>query len=88
MTGPRTEVTDEALMIRFQRGDRAAFTQLVRRHQTGLYNFALRQIRVQAVAEDIVQEVAARILTRHMAFSSVDGITRSFRVERSTVLTQ
>ena len=29
-----------------------------------------------ATAEDIVQEVAARILARHMAFSSVDGLMR------------
>ena len=29
-----------------------------------------------ATAEDIVQEVAARILARHMVFSSVDGLMR------------
>ena len=62
MTGARNEVTDEALMIRFQRGDRAAFTQLLRRHQTGLYNFALRQLRVPAVAEDVVQEAFVRVV--------------------------
>jgi RNA polymerase sigma-70 factor (ECF subfamily) len=62
MTGSRSEVTDEALMIRFQRGDRSAFAQLVRRHQTGLYNFALRQLRIQSVAEDIVQEAFVRVV--------------------------
>jgi RNA polymerase sigma-70 factor (ECF subfamily) len=49
-------------MIRFQRGDRAAFTQLLRRHQTGLYNFALRQLRVQSAAEDVVQEAFVRVV--------------------------
>jgi RNA polymerase sigma-70 factor (ECF subfamily) len=62
LTGARTEVSDEALMIRFQRGDRAAFTQLLRRHQTGLYNFALRQLRLQAAAEDVVQEAFVRVV--------------------------
>jgi RNA polymerase sigma-70 factor (ECF subfamily) len=61
LTG-RSDVTDEALMIRFQSGDRAAFTQLVRRHQTALYNFALRQLRVQSVAEDVVQEAFVRVV--------------------------
>ena len=41
----RSEIADEALMIRFQSGDRSAFTLLVRRHQSPLYNFALRQLR-------------------------------------------
>ena len=62
MTGQRPEVTDEQLMVRFQRGDRSAFTSLVRRHQTALFNFALRQLRVQSVAEDVVQEAFVRVV--------------------------
>ena len=62
MSGSRSEVTDEVLMIRFQRGERAAFTQLVRRHQVALYNFALRQLRVKALAEDVVQETFVRVV--------------------------
>jgi RNA polymerase sigma-70 factor (ECF subfamily) len=62
VTSSRVEVTDEVLMIRFQRGDRTSFTQLVRRHQTGLYNFALRQLRVQSAAEDVVQEAFVRVV--------------------------
>ena len=62
VTVPRSDVTDEALMIRFQRGDRAAFTLLVRRHQTGLFNFALRQLRLRAMAEDVVQEAFVRVV--------------------------
>ena len=67
MTSARTE-TDEALMIRFQRGERAAFTQLVRRHQTGLYNFALRQLRIASVAEDVVQEAFVRVVQNALEF--------------------
>ncbi len=62
MTTGRGEVTDEALMIRYQRGDRSAFALLVRRHQTPLYNFAFRQLRVQSAAEDVVQEAFVRVV--------------------------
>lgn len=53
---------DETLMLRYQQGDRAAFALLVRRHQTHLYNFALRQVRVPQVAEDVVQESFVRVV--------------------------
>jgi RNA polymerase sigma-70 factor (ECF subfamily) len=62
VTGPRTDVSDEALMVRYQQGDRSAFTLLVRRHQTSLYNFALRHIGAPQVAEDIVQETFVRVV--------------------------
>src|SRR5436190_1677270 len=53
---------DETLMLRYQGGDRASFAQLVRRHQTALYNFALRQVRIPQVAEDVVQETFVRVV--------------------------
>lgn len=56
------DVSDETLMVRFQRGDRGAFAQLVRRHQGPLFNFALRQLRTKAAAEDIVQEAFVRVV--------------------------
>jgi len=59
---PGRDVTDEALMIRFQRGDKAAFAALVRRHQTPLYNFSLRHLRVQSAAEDVVQDAFVRVV--------------------------
>ncbi|WP_394820608.1 RNA polymerase sigma factor [Pendulispora albinea] len=62
MTGARVEVTDEALMIRYQRGDGSAFAQLVRRHQTSLYNFAFRQLGVGQLAEDVVQDAFVRVV--------------------------
>jgi RNA polymerase sigma-70 factor, ECF subfamily len=61
--GPsRSEVTDEALMVRFQSGDRAAFAVLVRRHQSPLYNFALRQLRSGSAAEEVVQDAFVRVV--------------------------
>jgi RNA polymerase sigma-70 factor (ECF subfamily) len=64
----RSDGTDEALMTRFQRGDRAAFTLLVRRHQAPLYNFALRQLRSSAAAEDVVQETFVRVAQNAVDF--------------------
>ncbi len=61
MTGGH-DPTDEALMIRFQRGDRAAFALLVRRHQGPLYNFALRHLRAPQLAEDVVQDAFVRVV--------------------------
>jgi RNA polymerase sigma-70 factor (ECF subfamily) len=60
--------SDETLMLRYQQGDRAAFGQLVRRHQTALFNFALRQVRVQQVAEDVVQEAFVRVVSNAAEF--------------------
>jgi RNA polymerase sigma-70 factor, ECF subfamily len=65
--GP-AEVPDEVLMVRFQRGDRSAFTNLVRRHQAPLYNFALRQLGAQSVAEEVVQETFVRVVQNAAEF--------------------
>lgn len=68
MITPRTELSDEALMLRFQGGDRACFVTLVRRHQAPLYNFVLRQVRVPAVAEDLVQDIFVRVVQNAVDF--------------------
>ena len=68
MTAPGKDPPDETLMLRYQQGDRAAFAQLVRRHQMPLYNFALRQVRVPQVAEDVVQEAFVRVVQNAVDF--------------------
>ncbi|HEY6462669.1 MAG TPA: RNA polymerase sigma factor [Polyangiaceae bacterium] len=62
MSSSRTEPADEALMIRFQSGDRSAFTLLVRRHQGPLFNFAFRHLRNQPGAEEVVQDAFVRVV--------------------------
>ena len=62
MTTPRGDVSDEALMIRYQRGDQTAFALLVRRHQGALYNFAIRHVRAPQVAEEVVQDAFVRVV--------------------------
>jgi RNA polymerase sigma-70 factor (ECF subfamily) len=68
VTATRTEASDEALMIRFQGGEREAFTLLVRRHQVSLYNFAFRQLGSAPAAEEVVQEAFVRVVQNASEF--------------------
>ncbi len=49
-------------MLRFQRGDVSAFSELVQRHKRPLFNFLLRQLRSRPAAEDGLQEVFLRVV--------------------------
>lgn len=64
---------DVALVGRAQRGDRDAFTQLVRRHQRGMWHLARRYLRSDADASDATQQAFVR------AYRALDG----FRGEAS-----
>ncbi len=64
----RPELTDEMLMVRFQRGEVAAFAELVQRHKTRLFNFALRHVQSRSTAEDILQDVLLRVVHKAQDF--------------------
>jgi len=64
----REEVTDEVLMVRFQRGDRQAFTSLVKKHKTAIYNFVLRLVRSPSAAEDLAQDVFVKVVQNAVDF--------------------
>jgi RNA polymerase sigma factor (sigma-70 family) len=49
--------TDEDLMLRFGRGDGAAFELLYRRHESRVYRYLHRNLRNEAGANDLMQEV-------------------------------
>lgn len=55
-------------MLRFQRGDVSAFSDLVARHKTPLYNFVLRHVRSSAAADDILQDVFLRVIQNSADF--------------------
>lgn len=55
-------------MLRYQRGDRSAFAELVRRHKSPLYNFVLRHTRSPSAAEDVTQETFLRVVQRAAEF--------------------
>ena len=61
-------VSDEVLMMQFQGGDRSAFTVLVRRHKTPIFNFILRQVRTKSTAEDLTQDVFVRVVQNAATF--------------------
>ncbi|MGA7743325.1 MAG: RNA polymerase sigma factor [Polyangia bacterium] len=55
-------MTDEALMAAYQKGDVAAFSELLERHEKRLWNFLRRFVRDKATAEDLLQEVFLRVV--------------------------
>ncbi len=68
MAGLREDATDEMLMVRYQRGDREAFAELVRRYKTRIYNFTLRHLRSAPAAEDVTQDVFLRVVQKAAEF--------------------
>ena len=49
--------SDENLMMRFGRGEAAAFETLYHRHESRLFRYLYRQLHDQASADDLMQEV-------------------------------
>jgi RNA polymerase sigma factor (sigma-70 family) len=49
--------SDENLMLRFGRGDAAAFEDLYRRHEARVFRYLRRNVRNEATANDLMQEV-------------------------------
>ena len=49
--------SDESLMLRFGAGDIAAFDALYARHELAVWRFVFRSVRVQAIADDLLQDV-------------------------------
>jgi RNA polymerase sigma-70 factor (ECF subfamily) len=86
---PLAELSDEDLMVRYQRGERQAFVVLVRRHQQVLYNFALRQLRAPSAAEDVVQEAFVRVVQNATEFKHESRfLTWAFTIVRNLCIDQ
>lgn len=54
--------SDEALMVEFQRGSRAAFEELFARHRDAIHAFFRRRLPDRAQAEDLTQETFLAVL--------------------------
>jgi RNA polymerase sigma factor (sigma-70 family) len=63
-----SKVKDEALVALAQQGDGKALEQLIKRHQTWIYNIALRMVFSPQDAEDVTQEVLIKIITSLAGF--------------------
>jgi RNA polymerase sigma factor (sigma-70 family) len=49
--------TDESLMLRYAAGNLQAFNLLYERHEMGVWRYVFRSVRVQAIADDLLQDV-------------------------------
>lgn len=84
-----TEPSDLELVVRAQKGDTEAFSELVKRHQHLVYNLAYRFMRENALAEDMAQEAflkAYRLLKGFRGDCSFS--TWLYRVTVSVCLTE
>jgi RNA polymerase sigma-70 factor, ECF subfamily len=57
-----TMISDEALMLEFQRGSREAFTELFARYRDPLYGFFRRRLASRDRAEDLAQETFLAVI--------------------------
>lgn len=57
-----TELTDEALVKRFKRGDENAFSALLARHKNPVFNFLFKYLGSEENAEEAFQEVFLRVI--------------------------
>lgn len=62
MTEGHAESSDEMLMVRYKRGDRDAFAELVRRYQRPLYNFSVRYLGNRDAAREVTQDAFLRLV--------------------------
>jgi RNA polymerase sigma factor (sigma-70 family) len=57
-----SQETDESLMMRFGRGEAAAFEFLYRRHESRVFRYLRRNVKNEATANDLTQEVWFAVL--------------------------
>lgn len=56
-SAPPHDDADETLMLRYASGDLGAFDRLYARHELAVWRFVFRSVKVQAVADDLLQDV-------------------------------
>ena len=65
---------DQSLVLRARSGDRQALEGLVQRHQTWIYNIAIRMLHHPQDAEDATQEILIKVLTRLSSFEGPEQL--------------
>ena len=60
--GEQEAISDERLMLAWVAGDASAFDQLYAHHRGRLFRFLLRQVREQALAEELFQDVWQKVI--------------------------
>src|SRR6266481_1898699 len=59
---------DQALVVRVRSGNREGLEELVQRHQSWIYNIAVRMLYHPQDAQDATQEILIKMLTRLSSF--------------------
>jgi RNA polymerase sigma-70 factor (ECF subfamily) len=78
---------DPDVLRRAQKGDREAFTQIVRTYETPIHNYILRLTGDRTLAEDLTQEVFVRVFNGLPKFSlRCKFTTWLFQVTKNRVL--
>src|ERR1700752_255215 len=78
---------DESLMLRFAGGDVRAFERLYDRHERPMYRFLLRSVRIQAVADELLQEVGISVIRAAKSYQPQAAFTTwLYRVARSRLI--
>jgi RNA polymerase sigma-70 factor, ECF subfamily len=77
MSDPQT-LCDEELLRLTRAGDESAFTLLYRRHQAGIYRFALQMSADKSVADDVTQEVFLALIHDSSRFDVNRGSLSSY----------
>jgi len=78
---------DALLLQRFQQGDDAAFLELFRRHNPGLFRYCLKVLGNQNEAEDVVQDTWEKIIRLRKATQVVSNPSGlMFRIARNACI--
>jgi RNA polymerase sigma factor (sigma-70 family) len=70
-----SQESDEDLMARFARGDAAAFEHLYRRHESRVFRYLHRNLRNEAGANDLMQEVWFAVVRNAVSYQPTARFT-------------
>src|SRR5438132_5202306 len=81
------DASDVALVDQAKSGDRGALENLVLRHQAWIYNIAIRMVFHPQYAEEVAQEVLAKVITKLSTFKGESRFrTWLYRIAANHVL--
>jgi RNA polymerase sigma-70 factor (ECF subfamily) len=87
MNRKRHDSSDEALVKRAQRGEMAAFGELIRRYQDAVFALTARMCRQRSIAEELAQEAFLKALEKIHQFRRESRFyTWLFRIATNMVL--
>ncbi|NQZ80146.1 MAG: sigma-70 family RNA polymerase sigma factor [Colwellia sp.] len=81
------EVTDEALMITYAKGDASAFEQLYQRHKRVIFHFFIKQGLSTAIAEELCHDTWLKLINARETYQiSAKFRTYLFTIARNTLI--